>query len=336
MGTDSFGRGERRAGKERDIGGARRRRREAMALGALALVACQPAPPPCSPCLELPAPEGEAVARVGDTPIVVEQIAERIRDQGRVAVRRYSDPKRLRRFVEDQVRFELLVRAGMERGLHRDPDVVEAARKVMVRKLLQHDMGEAVFETVSDEAIAGYYERHQSEYMQPEKRRIAEIPLAANEEGRVLAQTLIDRLSAHPLDRDLLTLLAGKHSVETKSGKTAGVADLFKTREQIAAEYGAGFAGDVFTGKSGAVVPHPVQSTWGWHVVKVHAVREALARGLEEVREDIRDHLHRGGRSAVFDEYLSDLKRRHPVTIYEARIEDVIAALEADPRPRSE
>ena len=52
--------------------------RWAIAVGALWLATCRPAEPPPPPCLQLPAPEGEAVARVGDTPIVVEQIAERM------------------------------------------------------------------------------------------------------------------------------------------------------------------------------------------------------------------------------------------------------------------
>ena len=59
-------------------------------------------------------------------------------------MRRYARRKKLREFVEDQIRLELLARAGVERGLANDPEVVRAARSVMVRKLLRSDLGPTV------------------------------------------------------------------------------------------------------------------------------------------------------------------------------------------------
>ena len=75
----------------------------------------------------------------GTIPIASEEIQERLREQGKRA-KRYRHRRGLRRLVEDQVRFELLAQAALERGLDRDPDVVREARKVMVRKLLDRDL----------------------------------------------------------------------------------------------------------------------------------------------------------------------------------------------------
>lgn len=274
------------------------------------------------------------MARVNDVPITVAEVAKRVRDKGSTAVRRLSNPKRMRQFVEDQVRFELLVQASLERGLHQDPDVIEAARKVMVRKLLQRDMGDSVFPEVSDAAISNYYAKHEDEYVQAEKRRYAEIQLAPTEEGRVLAQTLTDRLLKRPNERSLFRSLSLKHSPK-KQPKTIGMTDLFKSRNTVVENYGQTFAAEVFSAKPNTVIPHPVQSTRGWHVVRLHAVRDALTRGLDEVREEIRDRLRRGARSKVFESYLTGLKRRHPVVIYEGRIASVIDAISAKPRDPS-
>ena len=77
----------------------------------------------------------------------------------------------------------------------------------------------------------------------------------------------------------------------------------------------------------GTLAPEPVQSTRGWHVVKVVSRREALTRSLDEVRDDIRERLLKGKRSEHFDEYLAELKQRHPVALYDERLDEVLARM---------
>ena len=212
--------------------------------------------------MELEPAPGLTIARVGDRPISVEEIVDRIRQQGRVATKRYTDSKRMRQFIEDQVRFELLAQAALERGLDRDPDVVDAARKVMVRKLLQRDLAVDTLPTVADTAVQRYYQKHSHEYMQPEKRRIAEIRLAPTVEGQALAQSLIVRLQEpvssrseelirgakrplygtwrsqeHPDMNELFRALQIKHGLD-KQQSVVGIANLFKTQQQYIEQYG--------------------------------------------------------------------------------------------------
>ena len=302
-----------------------------------AALACQPAPLPSGQqCLRRELSQGPEVARVGDVPLSVSDVTARAREQGADAVRRYSTPEKMRGFIEDQVRFELLVEAALERGLDRDPDVIDAARKVMVRKLLLADMGEsATGRAVSQEAIQRYYDEHHSNYMQSEKRRMYDIRLAPTEEGRAQAVSIIRKLTAAanakaPNAANLANLYrqqAMRHSTDHASRQRGGEVP-FASKDEVIATYGPSYAARVFAMKAGALSEAPVQSTKGWHVVKVIAVRDALARGIDEVTEEIKAKLRRGNRSKLFEQYLSELKARHPIAIYDDRIEDVIAALE--------
>ena len=295
--------------------------------------ACQPPPaPPKERCLETAAQTGVVMARIGEATLTVEQLADRIQGQGRAAVRRFASPVRARQYVEDQVRFELLVQAGLERGLQRDPDVIETAQKVMVRKLLLRDMGPEAFPTVSDKTIESYYRRHANEYVQPEKRRFADIQLAPTEDGRVLAMSLLEQIAKDPEDMGRFKMLVARHSLR-KVIKTPGIAEIYKSRAQLIATFGPAFATEVFTAQTDSLIAKPVQSTQGWHVVKVLAVREALTRELDKVRDEIRDSLQRGQRSKLFEDYLSNLKQRHPIAIYDARIDELVAALNAPTTP---
>lgn len=295
---------------------------------ALALTGCDPLPAQLPKCLESVHAEGVAVARVGDVPITMAQVLQEIREQGALAMRTYSSPKRLRQYVEDQVRFELLVRAALERGLHNDPDVIAAAQKVMVRKLLQRDMGPKVFEGKStDKAIKVYYNRHREDYRQPEKRRIAHIQLSSTDDGRALGQSLLDRSEVRPHDRKRFKLLAARHSKDRVTRDQGGELP-FLAQDEMAQEFGPSFAAEVFRMAPGELSTALLQSRRGWHVVRILAQRDALVRELDDVRDEIRERMLKGRRTALFEDYLADIRRRHPVVLYEKRLPELLSSLE--------
>ena len=298
-----------------------------ISLAGLALACEPPTSPKTTGCLELPHRQGVEVARIGDRALTVDEIAENVRDQGSSAVRRYSDPKRMREFIEDQVRIELLVAAAFERGLDRDPEVIDAARKVMVRKLLLEDLGKSG-EDVAPGEILRYYDKHREDYLQPEKRRIAEILLPPNEEGRALASSIIAQLQGSGDDAAYFRQTAMKHSLDASTRRRGGEVP-FAMHDELEQKNGPSYATSVFSAETG-LIAEPVQSTRGWHVVRVLAIRDALDRDLDEVRSEIRQKLQRGSRSKLFEEYLAGLKKRHPIAIYEQRIDEAIAALSGE------
>jgi peptidyl-prolyl cis-trans isomerase C len=292
---------------------------------ALVAAACEPSGVKTPPCLELPLAEGPAVAKVGDVPITVHQIVLRLREQGAAAGKRYEDKQKLRQFIEDQIRFELLVRAALERGLSQDPDVVDTARKVMVRKLLQRDLGPSVFVgEVPEEAIVEYYQQHLDDYQQPEKVRLAHVQLAPTEEGLARARALLTKLKVRTNDRSLFRLLVNQSSVDADTRSNGGELP-FKTRDELTETYGPSFATEVIHLGAGDLSATPVQSTRGWHVVRLLARREALARSLDEVRGEIREKLMKGQRAKDFDRYLAEIRQRYPVALYEERLDAVLA-----------
>lgn len=296
-------------------------------LGALVLAACN-APevmPPADRCLEPMPTEGVVVAQVGHVKISVDQVLHKLEARGPSVARRYRTADRMRQLVEDQIRFELLVRAAQERGLDRDPDVVDAARRVMVRKLLQHDLGATVFaDEVGAQSIEAYYDAHIEEYRQPEKRRIGEIELEPTEDGRAFAQSLLTRIKQSADDRATFRTLASRYSRNPET-RPKGGEQLFASESELAQRYGQSFAHEVFTADPQTLIDQPVQSTRGWHVVRVIARRESLLRTLNEVRDEIVDKLLSGERAKQFGAYIEEIKRRYPVAIYEEQLPLLLA-----------
>lgn len=303
-------------------------------LGMLFVGGCalRPPPAPTEParCLDLPKATGPEVARVGRTALTTERLLTRIEDQGSSAIKRYSDPEALRDFVEDQIRFELLAYAAIERDLHRHPDVIEAARKVMVRKLLESDLtSEELGGAPGEKALKRYYDRNQSYYVQPAMRRIAHIQLAPTEDGRVLGEKLAESLRVRPEDQRFFRQLVLRHSLDAETRARGGEL-LFKSEAELVDDFGLSFAQDVFEAESAGLLPSVVQSTRGWHIVRMQSRRDELVRPFEEVRTEIEEKLLAGRRAKAFDVYLNALRERHPVVFHPHRLPELASRLRVE------
>lgn len=293
--------------------------------------ACTIDPPPArietTRCFELSPSPGIEVARVGRTALTMEQIRDRIEAEGQAAIRRFRDPKRLHEFVEDLIRFELMAFAALERDLHRDPDVIEAARKVMVQKLLDSDLsGDALGVDVAEKEIQRYYKRHRGYYIQPAMRRVAHIQLEPTDAGRSLATRLIQQTAERPADVRFFRQLVQDHSLDHETLRRGGEY-LFKTEEELEDKFGLSFAREVFAHPTDDFLQAPVQSTKGWHVVKVVSRRRELLRSLEEVRSEIVEKLLAKRRARGFDRYLMRLREKHPVVLHDERVLELAKTL---------
>ncbi len=305
--------------------------RRAVAMAAFVLAACEPSETPHTRCLALPPSDAPVIARVGDATLTMADIERRLKEQGSAA-QRYADAAGLRRFVEDQMRLELLAQAAIERGLDRDPDVVEAARKVMVRKLLLRDLGpQAWGDQASDAAVRTYYEAHLDEYIQPERRRISMIQLAPTPEGRAVAQSTIEKLQAGGPQEPQRTFAryVWQLSIDKDSKARNGELNGFESRDELARDYGQHFADEAFRLGVGEVSSAPVQSTRGWHVLWVIAKRDPYARSIEEVADEIKSRLVTTGRSQLFEQYLRELRQRYPVALYDERLPELVTRVAA-------
>lgn len=270
------------------------------------------------------------VARVGRASLTDEVLLRRLRDQGRFDIGRYGDPRELREFVEDQIRFELLAYAAIERDLHRDPDVIAAARKMMVRRLLEHDLDrDALGETIDDRTLRRSYERNRERYRQPAMHRIAHIQFEATDAGAALAAKLLSRLLDAENEDGYFRQLVRRHSLD-EATRARGGELLFKTRVQLEDDFGRSFAGEVFDARDHGIVPKVVQSKRGWHIVRSLAHRDELIRSFEDVRDEIEVQILSRHRRTYFDRYLKDLEGRHPVILHEHRLPGLASRLRAE------
>jgi parvulin-like peptidyl-prolyl isomerase len=129
--------------------------------------------------------------------------------------------------------------------------------------------------TVSDEEVRQYYDAHKAELVAPEKRRVAHIVVPTKEEAEAIQKDIAE-------GQKFETLVA--RSTDTESAKKGG--DLgWVTRQDAKGEFEIVFA------MSQGEVSAPMQSKYGFHIVKVTEIVTGQPLDFAEAKDKIRKKL---------------------------------------------
>jgi peptidyl-prolyl cis-trans isomerase D len=160
-------------------------------------------------------------------------------------------------------------------------------------------------EEVAADEIKKYFDEHQSEFGQEEQRQASHILIAApatasdDEKAAVRekAENLLAQLKAEP---EKFAELASEHSEDQGSAKAGG--DLgFLGRGILVRE----FEDELFQMQPNEI-RGPVETTFGFHIIKLSEIKPAQTASLEEVRDEIEQTLKRQKAASHFGEIVED------------------------------
>lgn len=201
------------------------------------------------------------------------------------------------------------------KGLAKEGTTLEAYRKeirdqLMRMKLIRRDIKSRV--AVTDEEIGEYYRKHREDYEGKESVRIKQIllPLPKEEDQAV---------------REKLRADAGEIHRRLMNGEPF---------DQLSAKYSEGPAaatgGDIGYIERGMIIPEVedvafklplqqisgvIESSVGFHIVQVIDRRGAGIKGIESVREEIREKIDREKMEKKFEEWLEALRKKSNIGI---------------------
>lgn len=271
-----------------------------------------------------PAPgaaDGLWVARFGKDTITDRELTQRFAEMNPYARARYQAVEQRKDYVEGLVRFELLAQEAVRRGLQNDPEVVDAAKRVMVQRLLQQVV-EGDGSTVSDAQVAAYYEAHRDDYVKPAMTRLSHI-FFAREHRAQAEETLKEVQALPPLDYASFARLARERSEDEKSRVLDG--DLrFLSDAELTSRFGEPLtAAAAALVKVGDVAPALVETTDGLHIVKLQGRQIALNLSVEQARPSIRQVLLNETKQDRFRALVDGLKHKAHLELNESAIEGV-------------
>jgi peptidyl-prolyl cis-trans isomerase C len=261
----------------------------ALLAGWLLLVGCDRLPSKATVDFRRAQPPGTAggpwVARFGGDTLTVAEASRRFAEMSPTARARFQALEPRRDYVEGVVRFELLAREAVRQGLANQPEVIEAARRVMVQLLLKRVMEEKP-ESVGVPEVSAFYQAHLTDYVKPKMTRLSHIRFAR--EDRAKAETVLGEARAlKPLDLAGFGRLARLHSQDERTRALDG--DLrFQSDEELGHLYGPELVpAAAALEQVGEVAPALVETATALHVLKLQGRQPPLELTLEQARPSI-------------------------------------------------
>lgn len=266
-------------------------------------------------------PSGEVVAEIGPVTLTTDEIENRVRRQNPMFQARLRQPGELERFVEAEVKGELIAQEAYDRGLFDDPDVQQAMRQAAVRKLMQEKMKEldAQVEVSEDEVVAAYEERY-DEFNRPEAVRLSALSRELESEKARARQKRAFREAAQRVREgqkagDMMAFdeearqFTGEHDVDRTEVDRG-----FASREEVAESYGEEAAKKLFdemTVGDVAVFEHEDSV----HLVRKTGRRRPIERSLEQVRRSLVNKIKAKKRSEAVDAFVREIAERRGISL---------------------
>jgi peptidyl-prolyl cis-trans isomerase C len=272
------------------------------------------------------------IARVGDVKITVGEVEDAINKQSPFLRSRYKHPERLKEFVGNMIRFELLAKEAKRRGYDENPAVVRSLKQNAVQRLIRREFDEKITpKTVPTEAVRGYYESHEEEFSRPEQVRAAHILVKTKKEAKALLE------EAKEADIRGFRELAREHSIDTETkhrggdlryftreGRPPGSKDVPVDEALVEAAFSLEEVGDVTS--------EPVPVGDHFSIVKLIGHRPAEHDSLEEAEKRIRLRLWRERRQQAIEDFVDKLRKRFEPKVFDERM----APIELDPGEAAE
>lgn len=181
--------------------------------------------------------------------------------------------------IDEVANARLSAAAGRASGLAEDDSVAEAMQAAANRVLGNTYISRAVEADITNEAIANAYEIFAADTASREQVTASHILLETEEEARSVIAALNDGADFAALAKEKST---------GPSGPNGGALGAFGRGQMVPA-----FESAAFEMMEGSYSADPVQTQFGWHVIKVVSKSIMPAPSLEEMRPQLLQNLQR-------------------------------------------
>ncbi|MDQ3558548.1 MAG: peptidylprolyl isomerase [Pseudomonadota bacterium] len=266
--------------------------------GARAQDTAQPAPPPAAtaPTSEPTRNPTDVVARIGDQTITEEDLTLARQEFGS-ELEQIPQEQQRSALIDALVNMRLLAVAARDAKLDQGPEFEKRVEFIRMQALRNaYVEAEIVNSLTPDEIQKGYETLILSQHKPEEQIRARHILVETKEE----AQKLIEELKGGAAFEEL-----AKQSKDP-SGQNGGDLGFFGKGQMVPP-----FEAAALALQPGAFTQEPVQSEFGWHVIKLEEKRMSEPPALAEVEGELRNYLVR----QKFETVMADLRTRYAVEI---------------------
>ncbi len=221
-------------------------------------------------------PVDQIVAKVNDIEIHESDIDLAIRNLPPIA-RQVPKTQILQQVIREVIESKALLIKARQDKLDRDPEVARAMVDASERALISAELGREVNQKVTDAAIKKKYDDEIAGKPGEEEVHVRQILVATEDE----AKAIITRLNE---GGDFAAIAREKSNDATASrGGDVGFVKVSKVLPALSKAVAALNAGDVSQ--------KPVNSRFGWHVIKMEERRDTATPTFDETKDELRQKL---------------------------------------------
>jgi peptidyl-prolyl cis-trans isomerase C len=239
---------------------------------------------------------------------------------------RYDSLERRKELLEDMISLAVMEQEAKRLGIDRAPETQYYVEKLLADRMeerLQRELRRQIQASITAQDEQAYYEAHREQYNRPELAQVAQIVVATEQEAR----DLIVQLAAPDAEPGLFDRLAAERSLDARTRDRGGRLAYF-TRPDVSSDryrpVDRAIAEAAFSmQRNGDVHPDPIQTSAGWHVLKLTGKRAAVTRSLDQVRSTVRSTLLDERFQAAWAEKLEQIVAEMGVEVHPENLGDV-------------
>ena len=258
--------------------------------------------------------KAKPLATIGDRIITVGDLEQRINQQIPFVRKRYTSEDEKKKFLEATVDFEVLAMEARKQGLDKNPEVIEAAKRVMIHRQRQLVIESRItLDQITDEEVKDYYEKHLVEFQRPERRRVGIVVVADEEKAKQL-RAEIDKSTG---DLRAFQEIVKNNSIDEETKNRSGLLPFFEKDDKniekaiVDATFAMTKAGDI---------AGPIKVTKGWAVLRMSGISPAVDKKIDEVKDQLKRRILTDRQQKEFQKYIEELRAKANIKIYKDKL----------------
>ncbi|MEN8257882.1 MAG: peptidylprolyl isomerase [Thermodesulfobacteriota bacterium] len=226
-----------------------------------------------------------------------------------------SQPELQQSMLSRWADFSVLAQEAKSQGINKESlvqaKINDLTSRVLVEELIVRSTGKS---EVPDKALQAYYDSHKADYaheaMVKAQHILIKVDDANNKEQVEAAKKTIMDIKSRLDKGQSFDTLAQKLSDDVGSKMNGGDLGFFGKGSMVPE-----FEAAAFNTKKGEVSA-PIQTKFGWHLIKVTDTKKPGFTPMAEVKEDITAKVRAENQQAEVESMLATLKKKFPVTIH--------------------
>ena len=223
---------------------------------------------------------------------------------------------------------ELLYRRAREERLSDKPEVrtmlKDMERQILASQVIQEEVARKIHITESD--LKTYFDAHPENYRIEARAEVSHILL----EDEVTAKEVLDELAEGAPFEDL----ASKYSTDSATKENGGVIASPIEAGSMVPElgYSEEIVAQILGGEGTELIPQPVKSEKGFHVVNIRTRTPARERPFSEVKHEVYRALRQQKEQEFQGSLFRELQKKYDVVIHHSALQPEAPPAEAPPQ----